>query len=253
MSNTENEVCVWPNVDTHDQWKWKSQWTIKLPSLVLWIYTTFHVFIFTDIWCLHLWSFLIHCHNLLCWMAISSCRGLHFTCPLCDCDMYTLYQCTPITPLWCDWMWWWIDDGMRALLLVVSLCFPAFCFRYVTSSTWNWVRRKPFECYRTSLMTVLMRYLLFFWKEPTRWLRWVCLSVSVSFLVWMQCSNGFHLRFLVSFEWQCVVLWKTCSFLIFSFSPIPPLSLCLPVSITIDCSTSESNSSYGRNYPKHFM
>lgn len=163
---------------------------------------------------------------------LSAVVGVCISGALCDCDVYTLYQCTPITPLWCDWMWWRIDDGMPALLLVVSLCFPASCFRYVTSSTWSWARRKPLECYRTSSMTVLMRYLLSFWKEPTRWLRWVCLSVSVSFLVWRQCSNGFHLCFLVSFE--CVAVCCVMKdLLIFNFLFLPPSPLSLSVCLSL--------------------
>ena len=162
---------------------------------------------------------------------LSAVVGVCISGALCGCDVYTLYQCTPITPLWCDWMWWRINDGMPALLLVVSLCFPALCFRYVTSSTWSWARRKPFECYRTSSMTVLMRYLLSFWKEPTRWLRWVCLSVSVHSLYECNAATDFICVSLFPLNvLQCVVLWKTCSFLIFSFSPHPPslsLSACL--------------------------
>lgn len=131
MSNTENEVCVWPNVDTHDQWKWKSQWTIKLPSLVLWIYTTFHVFIFTDIWCLHLWSFLIHCHNLLSWMDISSCRGLHFTAP---CVIVTCTHCTSAHP---SHLFDVIGCGDELMMVCVHCCWWSLC-AFLPSALGTW-------------------------------------------------------------------------------------------------------------------
>ena len=74
-------------------------------------------------------------------------------------------------PLWCDGCGDELMMVQYVLLLAVSFKCPIFCFRYVTSSIWSWAKRKPYECCRTSLMTVSMLYLLCFWREPTRWLR----------------------------------------------------------------------------------
>ena len=97
--------------------------------------------------------------------------SVHSTCVTLYCVICCVSTPWPNTPLWCDGCGDELMMVQYVLLLAVSFKCPIFCFRYVTSSIWSWAKRKPYECCRTSLMTVSMLYLLCFWREPTRWLR----------------------------------------------------------------------------------